>query len=251
MQPDVDARMTLRPARVVVVFDGGELWHYWARLAIYATSQVWGAGFILITHRDGEVMPSLLQAGAAYDPDHVLLLRITVSQMEGAQPGVQPLRSGGRLVSGAERAELVAQVGAAVIEDRVGEKARRAIVAVCSPYWRQGDDGEWADEESALNASGPGGDLTSVSALEGVPGGSRLAAPAGWGGALGVAVAARCGALAEPVPAGTPQLNARERLDLIRWLLSDGRRGTPPYGTVWHPAAAVSVIPLRLSTALT
>jgi len=46
-----DARMTLRPARVAVVFDGGEDWQYWARLAVYAASQVWGgAGFILIPH---------------------------------------------------------------------------------------------------------------------------------------------------------------------------------------------------------
>jgi hypothetical protein len=250
-QPDyVDARMTLRPARVAVVFDGGELWHYWARLAIYAASQVWGgAGFILVPHRDGEVAPVLLQAVAAYDPDHVVLLRITVRHMEVARPGVQPLRLLGQMVSGAERRELVVQAGAGVIDDPVGEKARQAVVAVCSPYRRQDDGSGWADEAVALNAGRPGGDLTPISGLEGVPGGSRLAAPAGWGGALGVAVAARCGALVEPVPAGSPQLNARERLDLIRWLVSDGQRGTPPYSAVWHPSAAVSVLPLGLDTA--
>ena len=71
----------------------GDDWHYWARLAIYAASQVWGgAGFILIPHRDGEVAPSLLQAASAYDPDHVVLLRITVRHFELARPGVQPLR---------------------------------------------------------------------------------------------------------------------------------------------------------------
>src|ERR1022692_1482020 len=242
--------MTLRPARVAVVFDGGEPWHYWARLAIYAASQVWGgAGFILIPHRDGEVAPCLLQAAAAYDPDHVVLLCVTVRHMEVARPGVQPLRLNGQLVTGAERRELVAQAGAAVIEDPVGEKARQAVAAVCSPYRHQDDSGEWADEVAALNADRPGGDLTPVSGLEGVPGGSRLAAPVGWGGALGVAVAARCGALIEPVPAGPPQVNARERLDLIRWLVSDGQRGTPPYSAVWHPAAAVSVLPLGLETA--
>ena len=132
-QPDyVDARMTLRPARVAVVFDGGELWHYWARLAIYAASQVWGgAGFILIPHRGGEVAPCLLQAAAAYYPDHVVLLRVTVRHMELAQPGVQPLRLNGRLVIGTERRELVAQAGAAVIEDPAGEKARQAVAGVC------------------------------------------------------------------------------------------------------------------------
>ena len=65
----VDAQMTLRPARVAVVFDGGDDWQYWVRLAIYAASQVWGgAGFILIPHRGGEVAPCLLQAASVYDP---------------------------------------------------------------------------------------------------------------------------------------------------------------------------------------
>lgn len=52
--------MMLRPARVAVVFDGRDDWHYWARLALYAASQVWGgAGFILVPHRDSEIAPSL------------------------------------------------------------------------------------------------------------------------------------------------------------------------------------------------
>jgi hypothetical protein len=242
--------MTLRPARVAVVFDGGDDWQYWARLAIYAASQVWGgAGFILIPHRDGEVAPSLLQAASAYDPDHVVLFRITVRHFELARPGVQPLRLNGRLVTGAAREELVEKAGAAVIDDAFGEKARQAVAAVCSPYRHQFERGEWTDELTALNADRTGGDLTPVSGLEGVLGGSRLAAPADWGGPLGVAVAARCGALVEPVPAGPPKMNDEERLDLVRWLLSDGQRGTPPYSAVWHPAAAVSVLPLGLESA--
>lgn len=83
------------------MFDGGELWHYWARLVIYAASQVWGgAGFILVSHRGGDVESCLLRAAAAYDPDHAVLLRVTVRHMELAQPGVQPLRLKGPLVTG-------------------------------------------------------------------------------------------------------------------------------------------------------
>ena len=107
----------------------------------------------------------------------------------------------------------------------------------------------WIEELTALNADGTGGDLTPISALEGVPGGSRLAAPAGWGGPVGVAVAARCGALVEPVPGSSPEMHDEERLDLIRWLLSNSERGTLPYSAVWHPAAAVSVLPSDLETA--
>lgn len=245
-----DARMALRPARIAVVFDGGDDWQYWARLAIYAASQVWGgAGFILIPHRDGEVAPSLLQAASAYDPDHVVLLRVTVRHFELVRPGVQPLRLNGQLATGVAREELVEMAGTAVIDDAPGEKARQAVAEVCSPYRHEFESGEWTGELTALNADRTGGDLTPISGLEGVPGGSRLAAPADWGGPLGIAVAAACGALVEPVPAGPPKMDDEERLDLIRWLLSDGERGTPPYSAVWHPAAAVSVLPLGLETA--
>jgi hypothetical protein len=243
--------MMLRPARVAVVFDGGDDWHYWARLAIYAASQVWGgAGFILIPHREGEVPVSLLQAARAYDPDHAVLLRVTLKQFEAARPGEQRLLMDGQLVTGEERKELLKQAGGRFRNDPAGEKARQAVADVCSCYRERITAGDkWFEEVEALNADGAVGYLTSIYGLEGVPGGSRLAAPAEWGGPLGVAVAARCGALAEPVAVGSPEMDDEERLDLIRWLLSGGGRGTPPYSAVWHPAAAVSVRPLDLDTA--
>lgn len=246
-----DARMTLRPARVAVVFDGGDSWHYWARLAIYAASQAWGgSGFILVPHREGEVLPSLLQAARTYDPDHVALLGVTLRQFEAARPGVQRLLMEGQPVSGTEREELLRQAGGRFRDDPAGEKARQSVAEACSPYReRAAAGGEWFDEVAALNADGSTGCLTSIHHLEGVPGGSRLAAPANWGGPLGVAVAARCGALVEPEPADSPQMSDDERKDLLRWLLSDGKRGTPPYSAVWHPSASVSVRPLDLETA--
>ncbi len=247
----VNARMTLRPARVAVVFDGGNDWHYWARLAIYAVCQVWGgAGFILIPHRQGEVEVSLLQAASAYDPDHVVLLRVTVRHFEVARPGVLPLVLYGRPATGTERQWLIDTAGRTVVNDPLGEKARQAVADVCSPYRRRITAGEaWFEEVTVLNADGTGGRLTPVSGLEGLSGGSRLAAPADWGGHVGVAVAARCGALVEPAAGGPPQVGDEEGLDLVRWLLSDGRRGTPPYSMIWHPAAAVSVLPSELETA--
>jgi hypothetical protein len=246
-----NARMTLRPARVAVVFEGGDHWHYWVRLAIYAASQVWGgAGFILIPHRVGQVEPALLQAASAYDPDYVVLLRITVRHSELAQPGVQTLLLEGQPVTRAERQWLIETAGDTVLSDPAGEKARQAVAAVCSPYRRRTTtEGEWFEEVTALNADGAGGRLTPVSGLEGLPVGSRLAAPPDWGGPVGVAAAARWGALAEPVPGSPPQMRDEERLDLVRWLLSDGQRGAPPYSAVWHPAAAVSVLPSGLETA--
>jgi hypothetical protein len=96
----VDARTTLRPARVAIVFDGGDDWHYWARLSIYAASRVWsGAGFILIPHREGEVGPLLLQAVRAYDPDYVVLLRVTLNQFGVRVRSRATARAGRRKVS--------------------------------------------------------------------------------------------------------------------------------------------------------
>lgn len=247
----VNARITLRPARVAVVFDGGDDWHYWARLAVYAVSQVWGGvGFILVPHRQGEVETSLLQAASAYDPDHVVLLRVTVRHFEAARPGVLPLVLDGQPTTGTKRQWLIDTAGRTVLNDRPGEKARQAVADVCSPYRRRTTAGEtWLEDVTALNADGTGGRLTPVSGLEGLPGGSRLAAPADWGGHVGVAVAARCGALEEPAPGGPSEMGDEERLDLVRWLLSGGRMGEPPYSLVWHPAAAVSVLPAELETA--
>ena len=126
--------MTLRPARVVVVFDGGDDWQYWARLAIYAASQVWGgAGFVLIPHRDGEVEPCLLQAALAYDPDHVVLLRVTVGHFELARPGVLPLLVDGRPVTGAARQGLIDQAGQAKPAFAAVQQAYRATVQVGGP----------------------------------------------------------------------------------------------------------------------
>jgi hypothetical protein len=128
-----------------------------------------------------------------------------VRHFELARPGVLPLRVDGQPVTGTARQELIEKAGATVLDDPSGEKARQAVSAVCSPYrHRTTMSGAWIEELTVLNADGTGGYLTPISSLEGVPGGSRLAAPAGWGDAVGVAVAARCGALVEPVPGSSP-----------------------------------------------
>lgn len=70
------------------VFDGGTGWHYWTRLALHAATQIWGGSdFLLIPHRDGQVLPALLDAVAVYEPDHVALLQRTAGQHELNSPG--------------------------------------------------------------------------------------------------------------------------------------------------------------------
>ena len=88
------------------------------------------------------------------------------------------------------------------------------MAAVCSPYrHRTMASGTWIEELTALNADGAGSDLTPISGLEGLPGGSRLAAPAEWGGPFGAS--RRC-AVRRARGAGTCQLS-RDALTRSGW----------------------------------
>jgi hypothetical protein len=122
------------------------------------------------------------------------------------------LRLDGQLVTGPAREELAEKVGAAVIDDAPGEKARRAVAEVCSPYRRQFASGEWPGELTALNADRAGGDLTPISGLEGVPGGRawpRLQTGAAlWGSPPSLRGAGRSWSRR---PAGRPKMEDQER----------------------------------------
>jgi hypothetical protein len=123
--------------------------------------------------------------------------RHAIGQVERAEPGSFPLNFEGRQVQGEERARLAAQVADQYLDDPVGDEARRAVAAACSPYRRRVDG---TDEERLflLGLGDPAGPLTPLSDIPSVAGGPYLSAPPSWGGALGVAVAARCGAFDEP-----------------------------------------------------
>jgi hypothetical protein len=75
---------------------------------------------------------------------------------------------------------MIEKAGASVLDDPSGEKARQAVTPVCSPYrHRTVRNGTWIEGLTALNTDGTGGHRTPISGLQGVPGGSRLAGPAG------------------------------------------------------------------------
>jgi hypothetical protein len=76
MPAPIIAQVGLSAPRVAVIFKGDGAWHYWARLAIHAASRLWGGrGFLLVPHVDGAVVPAMLHAARAYDPDYVVLQR--------------------------------------------------------------------------------------------------------------------------------------------------------------------------------
>ncbi len=242
--------MALRPPRVAIVFDGGDQWHYQARLAIHSTTHLWGgAGFLLVPHQGGTVHPFLLQATEAYDPDYVVLQRNTIQQFELAYPGRVKLVLDGQELKGEKREDFIKNSANETVDDPAGERARAAVAAVCSPHRRAASKGDWSEHITWLEKSYTHGPLTDLANIPGIPGGSCLSAPPTWSSSIGVAIAGECGAIEEPALGDNVTLSAEDRNDLIRWLLSSRQYGTPPYEAVWHENAAVSVNPSQVPDA--
>lgn len=246
--------MCLRPPRVAVVFDGGERWHFWARLALYACTKFWGgAGFILIPHNNGTVHPTLLAAARAYDPDYVVTLQRTIRSIEQAMPGaLNLLDSEGKPSEGTARDQLIERAGDRPIPWGADEQARKRVAEVCSSHRRRhiSDETGWDEHVTWLAAYGDTAHLTKAADISGNLTDACLSAPPEWDGVFGVAVAARCGAVEEPQLGGEPRLDEPESRRLGSWLVDPaGGLGTPPPDIVWHPAAVSNVDPGSLATA--
>lgn len=269
-------QLTMRPPRVAIVFDGGPNWQYWVRLALYASTRVWGGrGFILVPHVAGEVSPDMLRAVRAYDPDYVVTLEATLGTMEEVQPGAIPIRlatdEGDHLLSGAERAEFITTNFGDPIESATAELARARVVESCAPHRRRlplaDEHGapSW-DEITSCSIDGSIGGLTKAADTFAIsydaivdapafPGGPCLSSPADWGGVLGVATAAVCGAVGMPRIGVDPDLDREEFRSLVWWLIESGlpsqRRwlGRPIDQIIWQPGPAFSLDPVGLEVA--
>jgi DNA-directed RNA polymerase subunit RPC12/RpoP len=246
-------RMGLRPPRVAVVFDGGVGWHYWARLALHTCTKLWGGeGFILVPHDGGRVRPEMLAAVRAYDPDYVVTLQRTIRTVEEAAPGSLKLTDpDGQPVEGTRRDQLVEQLGDSPVEFAADAQARDKVASVCSPHRRRAIDGEgWDEDVTILAIDGGAVRLTKAADIPHVAGGTCLSAPPDWGGPLGVAVAARCGAVEEPRVGGDHGLDEKDLRRLVYWLVDSERGlGAPPFDIVWHFGAALNVDPASVGTA--
>ncbi|MET8989369.1 hypothetical protein ABZW49_28300 [Nonomuraea wenchangensis] len=244
----------MRPPRVAVVFDGGERWHFWARFALYACTEFWGGeGFILIPHNNGTVHPALLAAARAYDPDYVVTLQRTVRAIEQATPGaLNLLDSEGKRWEGTARDQLIEQAGDRPVAVGTDEQARKRVAEVCSSHRRRhiSDETGWDEHVTWIAASGGSPHLSKAADILGNPTDICLSAPPEWGGTLGVAVAARCGAVEEPQLGAEPGLDESVFRRLVSWLLDPDREfGALPPDIVWHPAAASGVDPGSLPIA--
>jgi hypothetical protein len=234
--------LTLRAPRVVIVFDGGEHWTYWARRALYEAGRVWGgAGFAVVPHHGGVVSPALLSACRAYDPDFVVTILRRPAEFDQLYPGRLQATVAGRSLEGQERDEFIAAIGQHVLPDPQDEAARESVVQACSPYRTHllGDD-SWQEDVTVLdgptdrNLCDAAQFPTAIS-----PGGPALACPAGWGGLLGAAVAASVGVIDSPSPvAGEPALEGQS-LNRLRAWLPEPSTAVAPSELGWWPAGLV------------
>ncbi|MGI5151332.1 hypothetical protein ACQEVC_34045 [Plantactinospora sp. CA-294935] len=238
------------------MFDGGDdQWHFWARVALRACTNVWGGrGFILVPHRDGVVHPELLTAIRMYDPDYVVTLQRTLGLMEMATPGSINCRLDGELLEGEARAQFVSRNGEQPLGSAMDDRAREQVVGVCSPHRRRQIDtvDDWDEDVITLTADGEATRLTKVADMPNANVDVCLAAPPDLGGLLGVAVAARCGVIDMPRIGGDLGLEEVDARKLACWSLAPSRLlGDLPAALVWLPDADHKMDPdlTALSTA--
>lgn len=130
----VPATLTLRPPRVAILFPDDEHWRDWAMRALEVASEYWGGGgFILVPHdaRTGEPLSSFAEIVRSYDPDHVVTLKIRVSEFESWYPGSISVQAD----SEEERAELIRNVHHEIASP-ASERARAVVASWCSPLRR-------------------------------------------------------------------------------------------------------------------
>jgi hypothetical protein len=236
--------MGVRPPRVVILFDGGDRWTYWARRALHLAGQVWGGcGFAVVPHRSGRVDRVLLRACRAYDPDFVVTFPRLVGELEQLRPGWFQVRGkDGQLLTGREREEMLAPVKTQEVHERADGVARNVVADVCSPYRIRLDAETWDEDVIILHGAG-NRHFHDALAVPGAHHGPVLACPSHWGGLSGVAIASHAGIVEAPeFAAAEPELTEQVLHHLTHWLLGV-RDAAAPDELVWCPNVAMSVDP--------
>ena len=171
----------MRPPRVAILFSGDADWRRWARLAVATASRVWaGGGHILVPYdADGGIAPLVLDAVAAFDPDHVLLYAPTLAEIETIAPGSVPIQSpDGEPMDGQSREDLVRASGDFAPEpSAAGQSARRLVAERCTPFQSPhlGEDGERFEALTRISSRNSGKLITAEQFLPTTP--TRVLAP--------------------------------------------------------------------------
>lgn len=195
--------MGLRAPRVVIVFDGGSQWTYWAQRGLHLAGKIWGgAGFALVPHRAGVVSATLLRACRAYDPDFVVLIPTTRRELEQLSRGGYQEDRWGELPAAPAQQDFGLDVGVDhPLYGKADEQARQAVKEACSPYRLRLSGDLWRENVRVL---APGvGAFALAHNLPDSWRGSVLTCPSTWGGLMGVALASRLGIAGPPAVTAT------------------------------------------------
>lgn len=225
-------RRGLRCPRVVIVFDGGENWTYWAQRALHLANRTWGgAGFVLVPHRNGKVAPALLRACRTYDPDYVVSFPWELVDFEYFLPGnLRVTEDDGTPLTGRDRWEALSWDDTLWDSPtQADEAARGQVSAVCSPYKIIGPlparhpettSGRADNGRDAIRRFGRSQDFPDVTSLPGLAVTNCAQCPPNWGGVLGVAIASHSGLVDPPNPAAwEPDLDNDMLRQLTNWLM--------------------------------
>ncbi len=224
--------VTLRPPRIAILFRDDQRWRDWAMYAIQVASSYWGGGgFILVPYdpKDGSARESLAAVVRAYDPDHVVSLRVPAQQIETWYPGTFAVHG----VDDEEERQRLLQHANFDDPDEASLTARKQVASWCSPMRAERALGarnvsrELHKTLGMANAEGRWGDSFAPS-----PGGHGLqvlAASPSWRSDVGLYAALRLG-IAQEMTQAAPRVDPE--MDAFPWLV--GGNGPAPASVVFH-----------------
>lgn len=231
----VPATLTLRPPRVAIVFPDDERWRDWVMRALEVASEHWGGGgFILVPYdaRTGEPSSGFAEIVRSYDPDHVVVLKIGVSDLESWYPGIVSVQAD----SEEERAELIRGIHHELASP-AGEHARDVVASWCSPLRRARVARDVPSRQHETQKS-----IRAVDRREGrsrgLPVAPPLAAPvlaasSEWRSAMGLFAAARAGVVKDET-----QQRPEPGTDTLEWAIL--RDEAAPASLLYVPAVESS-----------
>ncbi|WP_350351725.1 hypothetical protein ABS642_21555 [Microbacterium sp. A8/3-1] len=225
------ATLSLRPPRVAILFPVDEHWRDWAMRALELASEYWGGGgFILVPHNmaTGEPSPEFAEIVRAYDPDHVVSMKIPAHEFESWYPGSISTPDE---MSGEERATLIQSIRES-IPAAPSVRARDIVASWCSPLRsalvRRGQTARPHEMHKSLRAVDRGDRFHRGLAVAPVPDTQVLAASSRWRSDLGLMLAARAGVIDDAVYS-----RAEPAPDVIEWAIQ--REGIAPASLIFTP----------------
>ncbi|MFE4544611.1 hypothetical protein [Arthrobacter sp. NPDC056727] len=184
-----NAEIMLRPGRVAIMFSADDHWRRRARQAIAAAGNYWGgSGFILVPYQnDGTVEPKVMAAVHAYDPDHVVALRLTNEEWERVSLPYTP--DSGEKISPASPVHVLDLPTV----DSVARRARDFVAKQCTPF-RQAFPGDDEPRETLTYIDAEVGPRSGwLAPVTRASGSILLAVSESWGSDAGLCLSIRTG----------------------------------------------------------